>query len=200
MIKNIVFDFGGVLIDWNPEYLYLPIFQEKDKMDYFLSNICTLEWNLQQDAGRSLSEGTLELIKRYPRFETEIGYYYGRWMEMLGGEISENVALLEPLKNKYKMYGLTNWSAETLPKVYQMYSFFDMLDGIVVSGEEKLTKPDKRIYEVLLARYNLKASECLFIDDNKENIDAANRMGFQTIHFTKGVNLKLKIQELNILK
>lgn len=200
MIKNIIFDFGGVLLDWNPEYLYSSIFQDKKEMDFFLTNICTPEWNLKQDAGRSLKTGTLELTEKFFEYNHEIKLYYERWTEMLGGEIHENVNLINPLKEKYKLYGLTNWSAETLPKAMAMYSFFEKFDGIVVSGVEKLVKPNERIYRVLLSRYSLEAAECLFIDDNKNNIEAANKIGFQTIHLAKNVNLKQELQQLHILK
>src|SRR5690554_860718 len=121
--------------------------------------------------------------------------YYGRWEEMLGGTIDENVSLIKPLKEKYRVYGLTNWSAETLPIAMNKYDFFNDLDGIVVSGTEKLIKPDPKFYSVLLDRYNIKSEESLFIDDNYDNIEAAKKMGFKTIHFADGLLLKEKLEE-----
>ncbi|TKG97067.1 HAD family phosphatase [Puteibacter caeruleilacunae] len=198
-IKNIIFDFGGVLIDWNPEYLYRHVFSEKSEMDFFLKHICSSEWNLQQDAGRPFGQATLELQLKFPRYHNEIELFYLKWDQMLGGEITKNVKLIDELKTKYSLYGLTNWSAETFPIVFQRYQFFKKLDGIVVSGEEKMIKPDPSIYCTLLDRYQLIARECLFIDDNKENISAANRLGIHTIHLQQGVDLKKELQILKLL-
>lgn len=195
-IKNIIFDFGGVLIDWNPCYLYQDVFKDKEEMYFFLSNICSLEWNLKQDAGRSFSDATKELVSKFPQYETEIRMYYSEWKKMIGGAIEENVSLLKDLKNKYRLFGLTNWSAETFPIVFDKYSFFKEFEGIVVSGAEKIAKPDERIFKILLNRYELKACESLFIDDNKDNIDAANKLGFETIHLHESVNLKDKLNLL----
>ncbi len=189
-LKNIIFDFGGVLIDWNPVYLYRKVFSKEEEMEYFLENICSPEWNLEQDRGRPLAEATKLLQEKYPDYKDEIEMYYGRWTEMLGGMIEENVKLIKPLKNKYKVYGLTNWSAETIPFAMKRYDFFNELEGIVVSGTEKLVKPDTRIYEVLLNRYQLKAEESLFIDDNAANIETAKRMNFKTIHLADNLNLE----------
>jgi 2-haloacid dehalogenase len=189
-IKNIVFDFGGVLIDWNPELLYRKVFATKEEMDFFLSEIATPEWNIQQDAGHPLSEATAVLQAQYPEYKDEIALFYGRWGDMLGGILEENVALIKPLKQKYKLYGLTNWSAETLPIAMARYDFFGDLDGIVVSGEEKLVKPDKRLFQILLDRYRLKPEESIFIDDNGVNVCAAEEMGFHALHLTPGVNLE----------
>lgn len=198
-IKNIVFDFGGVLIDWNPTYLFSKVFDKEDEMHHFLENICHGEWNIMQDAGRPLAEATLQKQQKYPKYKDEIAMYYGRWDEMLGGTIDVNTKLVKPLKDKYKVYGLTNWSAETLPIAVDRYDFFKYLDGIVVSGDEKLIKPDARIYEVLLNRYDIKADESLFIDDNAANIKAAQELGFHTIHYTEGVNLEEVLKDMELI-
>lgn len=198
-IQNIIFDFGGVLIDWNPEYLYRNVFETEEEMNFFLDNVCRYDWNLLQDAGRSVSEATLILQREHPKYSKEIAYYYGRWEEMLGGTIDENVKLIEPLKKRYKLYGLTNWSAETLPIAMKKYNFFKDLDGIVVSGDEKIIKPDPKIYEVLLNRYSIDAESSLFIDDNADNILTAKEMGFKTVHFTDKVNLEQLLESKQIL-
>lgn len=189
-LKNIIFDFGGVLIDWNPVYLYQKVFKTEEEVKYFLENICRYDWNLLQDEGRSLAEGTLLLQKKFPEYTHEIALYYGRWEEMLGGTFVENTKLIKPLKERYKVYGLTNWSAETLPLAMNRYDFFHDLDGIVVSGEEKIVKPDRRLYEILLERYDLRAEESLFIDDNAANIETARVLGFHVVHFTGDMNLE----------
>lgn len=193
-IKNIVFDFGGVLIDWNPKYLYRDIFCNEEEMDYFLGNICTPQWNEQQDKGRSFADGINILQSQHPHYSEYIHLFKDRWEEMLGGELPDSVNLLRNLKNDgYRIYGLTNWSAETIQVLYRKYDFFELFDGIVVSGEEKLIKPDKRIYEVLLDRYGLFAEESVFIDDNSDNVDAANELGFNAILFTNIVNLRKQL-------
>lgn len=197
--RSIVFDFGGVLIDWNPVYLYQNVFKEEADMLHFLENICHPDWNIMQDAGRPLDEATRLLQEEHPDFHDEIALFYGRWEEMLGGTIDENVKLVKPLKEKYNVYGLTNWSAETLPIAKERYDFFDDLDGIVVSGEEKLIKPDPAIYQVLIDRFELVPEETLFIDDNAANIETARQMGFQTMHYTGEENLESWLKERDIL-
>ncbi|MEA4916462.1 HAD family phosphatase [Proteiniphilum sp.] len=199
LLKNIVFDFGGVLIDWNPVYLYRKIFDKEEEMNYFLEHVCRYEWNVLQDAGRPLSEATRILQEQYPEYREEIGMYYGRWAEMLGGTIKENEKLIEPLKEKYKVYGLTNWSKETIPIAMARYDFFNYLDGMVVSGEEKIVKPDPQLYSILLNRYGIQAEESLFIDDNYANIETAQQLGFQTIHLVDGMNLEVILETKNIL-
>ena len=194
-IKNIIFDLGGVLIDWNPRYLYRNVFRNEDEMEFFLEKICSPEWNLKQDAGRSFEEATDELTNKFPQYEKEIKDYFFNWTKMIGGVIEENVALIEDLKDKYRLFGLTNWSAETFPIVFNQYPFFKEFEGIVVSGTEKIVKPDAQIYQLLLSRYGLIANESLFIDDNLENINAADKLGFKTIHLEENVNLKSELQK-----
>ncbi|MDD2551468.1 MAG: HAD family phosphatase [Dysgonamonadaceae bacterium] len=198
-IKNIVFDFGGVLVDWNPTYLYSKLFDNETEMNHFLENICTPEWNIRQDAGRPLVKATELLQAKHPEYKELIGHYYGRWDEMLGGDIKENVRVLEMLRPKYTLFGLTNWSAETITIAYNKYDFFKHFDGIVVSGDENIVKPDPKLYQVLLNRYNLKANESLFIDDNLKNIEIAREMGFHTIHFTENVDLEKEVRDRGLL-
>lgn len=198
-IKNIIFDFGGVLVDWNPRYLYKNVFNDVPKMEYFLTHICTEEWNLQQDKDRTLQEGTLMLQKQFPEFTDLIQLFYDQWEVMLKGEITENVKLLPQLKKNYPLFGLTNWSAETFPIALNRFSFFSYFDGIIVSGEEKIIKPDQAIYKLLLNRYQIKAAESLFIDDNINNIIAANEMGFQTIHINTNIILEEELKKMKIL-
>ncbi len=198
-INNIVFDFGGVLIDWNPVYLYREVFETEEEMHYFLSHICRYDWNMRQDAGRSLEDATRELQEQHPEYAQEIGYYYGRWEEMLGGTIDQHVRLIKPLKERYRVYGLTNWSAETIPIAMQRYAFFKDLEGIVVSGSEKIAKPDPALYRILLTRYALIPEESLFIDDNAANIETARQLGFHALHLTDDVNLEEWLREQQIL-
>lgn len=199
-IKNIIFDFGGVLMDWNPRYFYKDYFNDDEKMEFFLRNIATDEWNAEQDRGRSLAEGTEILVAKFPEWETEIRAYYDNWTTMLKSDIPENVEVLRKLEHsEYELFGLTNWSAETFPYALENYDFFDIFKGkIVVSGTEKLIKPDQKIWEVLLERYNIKANESVFIDDNAKNIETAKHLGFVTIHITEETNLAEELRNLGV--
>ncbi len=183
-IKNVVFDFGGVLIDWNQRYLYRKVFISEEEMEWFLANVCTDEWNALQDAGRPFAEGIAEAKAQYPQYSAQIEMFWSRWIEMVGGEIHENTDWLRRLKAEgYGIYGLTNWSVETLQQVMERYDFFQLFDGIVVSGEEHLMKPDIRIYRILLDRYSLNPAECLFVDDNPQNVATAKRIGMCGLMF-----------------
>jgi 2-haloacid dehalogenase len=192
-IKNIVFDFGGVLVDWNPRHLYKSHFKDPAEMEYFLQNICTEEWNIEQDRGRSLAEATLLLQNKFPEYTDLISLFYGQWEVMLKDEIPGTVAILHQLKKKYTLYGLTNWSAETIDIAYRRFAFFQEFEGIVVSGTEKLIKPDKRIFQLLLERYALQADESVFIDDNLTNILAARELGFTALHFLNPEQLEVDL-------
>jgi len=194
--KNIVFDIGGVLVDSNPRYLLKDYFNDNREMEYFLTHICTPEWNLEQDKGRSLAEGTRILQNKYPEYHALIQLFYDKYEKMLKSDIPETVALLKKLKARYKVYGLTNWSAETFKIAYAKFPFFKEFDGIVVSGQEKILKPDKRIYYRLLDRYNLKAENTVYIDDNIDNIRTAEEIGMVSIYFENAGQLE---KELSIL-
>ena len=190
-LENIVFDLGGVLVDWNPKYLYNKVFNnDQNRVSSFLSQVCTSEWNVEQDAGRSLADATQFLVEKFPEEETYIRMYYDRWEEMLRGEIKGTVALLEDLKtrNEHNLFALTNWSAETFPIALERFDFLGFFEGIVVSGEEKTRKPFRKIYEILFDRYNIDPSSSIFIDDSLQNVEAAVELGM------KGFNLKTAIK------
>ena len=184
-IKNIIFDLGGVLIDWNPEYVYQKIITDEKERKDFLENICTMSWNEEQDGGRSIQEANNLLLSLYPDKSDYILAFYQRWEEMLKGPIEGTVEVLKQLKlnNKYKIYALTNWSAETFPRALELFDFLHWFDGRIVSGEEKTRKPFREIYDLTLSRFGMDASETLFIDDNYRNITAAEACGIQSIHF-----------------
>jgi 2-haloacid dehalogenase len=184
-INTIIFDLGAVLIDWNPIYLYQKLFDSDEEMNYFLTHICTSVWNEEQDAGRSINIATEQLIQEYPAWESLIRAYYERWEEMLRGPIDDSVALFHHLRKNpsLKMYALTNWSAETWPIAWARFNFLHDFDGILVSGQEKLKKPDPRIYRLLFERYEIDPSRAIFIDDNIRNIEAGIQEGLQGIHF-----------------
>ena len=200
-INTIIFDLGGVLIDWNPMYLYRDYFDSVEKRNHFFSNICTPDWNEEQDAGRSIVEATQELVKKFPGWEQPIRDFYGRWTEMLNGPIHETVEIFRQLKDsgRYKIYALTNWQAGLFDIALVRYNFLHWFDGRVVSGEEKTRKPFPEFYQLLLDRYNINPSGALFIDDNLRNVKAAEALGINSIHFESPAQLKEKMKELDFL-
>jgi len=200
-IKAIIFDLGGVLIDWNPRYVYRQIFKTEEEVEWFLQHVTTPEWNEQQDAGYPLHKATKELIQKHPEWEPEIKAYYGRWLEMLGDAIHETVEIFRLLKQnrRYKLYALTNWSAELFPHALERFEFLKWFDGIVVSGEEKMRKPSAEFYKTLLDRYQLDPAKTIFIDDSLRNISGAEAVGIAGIHFHNARQLKEELQKSGII-
>ncbi|GAA3641035.1 HAD family hydrolase [Flavivirga jejuensis] len=200
-IDTIIFDLGGVLIDWNPEYVFLDEFNgDREKMQWFFDNICTNDWNENQDAGYSMAKATEERVALFPEYETLIRMFYGRWVEMLGEAISGTVDILESLikSNKYKVVALTNWSSETFPIALDKFEFLQWFKGIIVSGDEKTRKPFDAIYNITLNRFNITAEHSIFIDDNLRNIEAANNLGINGIHFKSPEQLIQQLKNYNI--
>ncbi|TNJ46534.1 HAD family phosphatase [Tamlana fucoidanivorans] len=200
-INTIIFDLGGVLIDWNPEYVFIDVFNgDRDKMHWFLKHVCTPDWNENQDAGYTLEQATKDRITLFPEYENEIGAFYGRWPEMLGGAIEGSVSILNRLRESkhYKIIALTNWSAETFPIALKKFDFLQWFEGIVVSGEEKTRKPFDDIYKLTLQRYNINPEQALFIDDNLRNIEAAQALGIRSIHFKSPEQLLVALKHFNI--
>ena len=192
-INTIIFDLGGVLIDWNPRYVFHDdYFDSIEKRDYFFENICTSGWNENQDAGYPIAKATEERIALFPEWEKEIRDYYGRWEEMLKGPIDPAVEIFRQLKEsgKYKLYALTNWSAETFPIALERFDFLQWFDGRVVSGEEKMRKPFPEFYRLLLLRYSVNPHQALLIDDSIRNIKAAEAIGIKGLHFVNPRQLK----------
>ncbi len=200
-ITTIIFDLGGVLIDWNPAYVFNKLLPDKEKRKHFFENICTPEWNEEQDAGRTIKEANEIAIAQHPEWKEHIEAYYGRWEEMLGGPIKETVEIFRQLKESgnYKFYALTNWSAELFPIALQLYDFLHWFDGRLVSGEEKMRKPFPEFYQLLLDRFNIKKGEAIFIDDNLRNAEAAKAFGIETIRFTTPLELKTTLLERGVL-
>jgi len=198
--KTIIFDLGGVLIDWNPDYVFKEVFKDEEKLAWFYREICTMDWNENQDGGYPLAKATEERVALFPQYEEWIRMYYGRWEEMLGGPIEDTVALLKKFVDHpdYRVVALTNWSAETFPLALQKFEFLHWFEGIVVSGTEKIRKPFADIYKITLDRYCLDPKVSLFIDDNKRNIEAAQALKIQTIHFENPLQLASDISSLGI--
>ncbi len=200
-IRAIVFDFGGVLMDWNPRYLYRKLFPGNDTaMERFLAEIGFTEWNQQQDAGRAFSLAVAELVQQFPSYAELIQAYHERWEESIAGPLQGTVDLLLPLKHAgFELYGLSNWSSEKFGAVRAKYAFFQLFDTILLSGDVKLIKPAPGIFEALLERIARSASECLFIDDSEENISTARSLGFETIRFESPDQLRRELQHRGLL-
>ena len=198
-VRTVVFDLGGVLIDWDPRYLYRKIFDDEDRVEWFLSTVCTPDWNEQQDAGRPFAEGIAERTEAYPDYQDEIEAYFARWTEMLGGPIDGTVDLLETLDaQEIPLYALTNWSAETFRHT-AAYDFMDRFRGIIVSGREGVKKPDPQIFRLLVARFGLTPAETLFIDDSPRNVAGARAAGLQAVGFDSPDQLRADLAERGLL-
>lgn len=200
-IKAIVFDFGNVLLDWNPRYVYRRFFPgDPEAMERFLKEINFTEWNLLQDKGRPFAEGVAALSSEFPHHAELIRAYHENWVYSLGDSIAGSVHILEELKRAgYELYGLSNWSAETFPQARNRHRFFELLDDYVISGDVGHVKPSPEIFEILLAKVGRPAAECLFVDDALPNIHQAQRLGFATIHFRSPEQLRKALQALRIL-
>ena len=198
---TVVFDLGGVLIDWDPRHLYRKLFPgDEAGMERFLAEVCTGAWNLRQDAGRSWAEATALLRAEHPDKAALIDAYHRRWPEMLAGPIEGTVAILRELRAAgTPLYALTNWSQETFPVALERFEFLAWFQGIVVSGQERLVKPDPRIYRLLVERHGLRPAEVAYIDDNLRNADAATALGMHGIHFTGPAALRRDLAALGLL-
>jgi 2-haloacid dehalogenase len=199
-INTVVFDLGGVLIDWNPEYVYRKIFDTEEEVKWFLKNICTGDWNEEQDAGRSLAEGTALLIKKFPEHEANIRAFYDRWVEMLGGPIHGTVEVFREIKEQptLKTFALTNWSAETFPIALEKYDFLHWFDGRLVSGEEKTRKPFLDFYQTLIRKFEIDPRKSVFVDDNARNLVPAKELGFETIHFQSPEQFRAELDRMGV--
>ena len=197
----VVFDLGGVLIDWNPRYLYRTLFGgDTAAMEHFLTHVCSPAWNHQQDAGRSFAEGCAELVREFPDARPLIEAWRARFDETMAGPIAGTVEILAALRERrVPLYALSNWWAETFPIARARFDFLGWFDGIVISGELGAAKPDPRIFAHLLDTYGLRADATVFIDDLPANVAAAAAAGMQPILFTDPVALRVSLRELDLL-
>ncbi|GAA0537160.1 2-haloacid dehalogenase [Rhizomicrobium palustre] len=199
-INGVVFDLGGVVIDWNPMYLYRKVFEgDEIKAANFLETICTNAWNGRQDAGRNLLVATNELVSLHPEWAREIRAYYGRWIEMIGEAIPGTYELMTELKAAgYRLFALSNWHCETFAKVRYSLPAFQMFEHIVLSGEHGLIKPDVRLYNVALNCYGMPAGELVFVDDRQENVEGAEKAGMRGLCFTTANKLRSDLIALGV--
>lgn len=194
---TIVFDVGNVLIRWDPRLLYRDLIPDDEKRDWFMANVCTAAWNIEQDRGRSWEEAVALLVAAHPEWEREIRAYDQRWHETAPYVLDESVAILAELKAKgEKVYAITNFSREKWAECLIRFPFLQSFDGVVVSAHERLIKPDPAIYRVLLERYELVAGDCIFVDDSEKNVDAARAVGMQAVHFVEPIDLRAALRGL----
>lgn len=200
-ITTVIFDLGGVLIDWSPEYVYLKEFRgDREKMDWFLEHVCAWDWNVNQDAGYPLEKATQERIAMFPEYEELIKMYYGRWEEMLGFTHLDTLKILKELVDNpdYRVLALTNWSGETFPVALEKFPWLQWFEGILVSGDEGTRKPFKEIYDLMLDRYNINPAEAVFIDDSLNNVEGCKRSGIAGIHFKNAQTLAVQLRTLGV--
>ena len=198
----IVFDFGGVLVDWDPHYLYRPFFDGDDAaIDRFMQEIGFHEWNLQQDGGRPFAEGVAELSKQFPQYADLIRAYHERYEDAITGPIWGTVEILRSLKAAhYPLYGLSNWALEKFNLVRPKYEFFSWFDDILISSTVNLVKPDPQIFTLFLDRIGWAATDCVYVDDSVANLLTANQLGFTTIHFQFPEQLAHELRQLGLLR
>lgn len=200
-IKAVIFDFGNVLIEWNPRYVYRRYFpNDEAAMEQFLHEVNFMDWNAQQDKGRTFADGVARLSSQFPHYSDLIRAYHDNWQDSIGDYFAGTVEIMKRLKQAgYPLYGLSNWSAETFPIARKKYGFFDLFNDIILSGEVGAIKPEPEIFEITLRRIGRPAGECLFIDDALANIEQAQRMGFAVVHFESPEQLEEELRRLNLL-
>jgi 2-haloacid dehalogenase len=199
---TVVFDLGNVLVGWDPRALYRPLFAGREaEMEWFLTHVCSHEWNLEQDRGRSFAQGVALLTASHDaRWHALIRAFHERWPEMLTGEIAGSVALLERLYALgTPLYAVTNWNHETFRYARERYAFLQRFRGIVVSGEEGLIKPERAIYQCLFDRYGLAPDTCVFIDDSRVNVEGAVAAGMHGVHFQNAQQLEAALRGFGFL-
>ncbi|WP_414443798.1 HAD family hydrolase [Burkholderia sp. 22PA0106] len=203
-IRAVVFDFGGVLIDWSPDYLYRQLIADPVERRRFLTDVCGMDWVVRQDAGQTIAAGTAEKVAAFPEHAALIEAFYARWPEMIAGAFDDGVALVERLEAAgVPLFGLTNWSAETFPYAWERYAVLRRFRDVVVSGRVGLAKPDPAIYREMFARIaaqlpDIAPEQLVFIDDNPHNAAAASALGWHGIHHTGVASTEARLRELGV--
>lgn len=199
-VSSVVFDLGGVLIDWNPRYLYRQLIDDELAMEQFLADVCSPEWNARLDAGHSWADEIESLAARHPEQRELIIAYRARWSEMVAGAIDGTVQVLAELRRRpVGLYALSNWSAETFALARERFDFLGWFDGILLSGEIGICKPDARIFRQLIERHELEPARTVFVDDVLQNVEAADRQGMVALHFRDAGTLRSQLIRLGLL-
>ena len=200
MIKNVIFDIGAVLVDWNPRYYYRTVIDDEALIEKFLTEVCHFEFNHTLDLGRPWDDARAELVEKFPEYETMIDAYWHNWLEMFSGPIHESVDILMDIKRRgYPVYALSNWNDIKFPIAMQEFPFLRLFDGRIVSGEVKLAKPDPRIYQLLLDTYKLNPRESLFIDDRLDNVESARALGIEAVQFISPRQLEQDLIQYGVI-
>jgi 2-haloacid dehalogenase len=193
--RTVVFDLGGVLIDWDPRHLYRTVFDDEDEMERFLAEVCTLPWHFRHDAGVPFDETIPALVAEFPEHEDLIRMWASRHIDMVAGAVPGVPGVLRELHERgTRLYALTNMPAECWEPIRAMFEWFDLFDGAVVSGHEKVVKPDPAIYRILVDRFDVDPATTAFVDDRQVNVDAATALGFTGIVFTDAASLRDALQ------
>ncbi len=199
-VSTVVFDLGGVLIDWDPRYAYRDMGATEAEIERFLAEVATSEWNHQFDAGRPFAEGIAERKERFPEHAEWLDAWWTRWPDMLGDAIAGTVDVLDELTSRgVPVYALTNWSAETFPIARERFDFLSAFEGIVVSGEVGLAKPDPAIYRRLTSDFGIDPADAVFVDDLVRNVEAARAVGLHGLRFTGADDLRRDLAALGLL-
>jgi 2-haloacid dehalogenase len=198
---NVVFDIGNVLVAWDPMALYRKVFDgDEAKAGWFLANICTHDWNVDQDRGRSFAEAVEVLAAAHPDWKEAIAAYHLRWHETVLGPIAGTVAVLEELHSKgTPLYAITNWNDEKYYETRGRFPFLELFRDTVVSAVEKAIKPEPEIFQILCRRNGLRPADCVFIDDSPRNVEGARAVGMQAIHFTGEEALRRELEAMDLL-
>jgi HAD superfamily hydrolase (TIGR01509 family) len=196
---TVVFDVGNVLLRWDPRHLYRRLIPDEGRMHWFMQNVCTSAWNLEQDRGRPWADAVALLVAQHPEWEQEIRAYDERWHETVAGVIEDSVAVLADLKAQgEKVYAITNFSREKWAESVIRFPFLGTFDGVIVSAHENLIKPDPAIYQTLFERYELSPGDCIFVDDSEKNIKGARAVGMQAVHFVEPIDLRTELRGLGV--
>ncbi|MEI8179608.1 HAD family phosphatase [Aestuariivirga sp.] len=197
---NVVFDIGNVLVHWEPRALYRKIFASEDQVEWFIANVCNHDWNVEQDRGRSFADAVIEATARFPEHAEAIAAYDLRWHETVLGPIDGTVAILAELKARgTPLYAITNFNQDKFKETLERFAFLGAFRDIVVSGDERVIKPDPAIYRLLLQRNGLAAGDCVFIDDSLKNVTGAQAVGMKAIHFTTPEALRAALAGMGLL-
>jgi 2-haloacid dehalogenase len=198
-IETVAFDLGGVLIDWNPRHLYRRLLDDEAAIERFLAEVCTPEWNATLDAGHPFTDGVAQLVREHPEQAGLIEAYWSRWPEMLGGCFTETLKIMRRLRAEgIPIYALSNWSNETFASTRDRFPFLDEFDGILLSGQVGVGKPDPAIFRRFLERFGLTAESTVFIDDNPANVAVAQSLGLQALLFRNAAQVRLELQGLGL--